>query len=190
MKISLNSLSESWIQKAVVILSALGLIMLIAGIPVRYDTVMQICEDSGCARRTLKTEDLAVLHENGWTQQGYAIFQIAAELIYLIFMAPLALFLIRRADFPYQRMRYLTAYVLLALATILMPEITLNLAQSQAGWYLLYQILKGLSWIAFFYFLFTFPNGIFYPGWLRWLLLIPVCGAFMVNYREHGMGFC
>jgi signal transduction histidine kinase len=147
--------------------------MLLVGIPVRYDTLMQVCEDVGCARRTLNTEDLSVLHENGWTQQGYAVFQIAAELIYLVFMSPLALLLIRRTTSPHGRMGYLTAYVLLSLATVLMPEITLNLAQSHAGWYLLYQVLKGLSWIAFFYFLFTFPNGIFTPGWLRWLLLIP-----------------
>lgn len=175
MKVSLKMLREPWIQKAVVILSALGLMMLVAGIPVRYDTVMQICEGSGCARRTLNMDDLSVLRENGWTQQGYAIFQIAAELIYLVFMAPLALLLMRRATCPHRQMGYLTAYTLLALATVLMPEITLNLAQSHAGWYLLYQVLKGLSWIAFFYFLFTFPNGVFSPGWLRWLLLIPAC---------------
>lgn len=185
MKVSLNLPPEPWIRKAILILSALGLMMLVAGIPVRYDTIMQLCEDSGCARRTLSTEDLSVLQENGWTQQGYAVFQIAAELIYLIFMAPLALFLIRRATYPYRQMGYLTAYTLLALATVLMPEITLNLAQSHAGWYLLYQVLKGLSWIAFFYFLFTFPNGIFSPGWLRWLLLIPACVVLLWLITGH-----
>lgn len=170
-----NIIPERWMRAGIIILSALGLMMLVAGIPVRYDTVMQVCEDSNCARRTLNTEDLSVLQENGWTQQGYAIFQIAAELIYLIFMTPLALFLIRRTTEPFRRMGYLTAYTLFALATVLMPEITLNLAQSHPGWYLLYQVLKGLSWTAFFYFLFTFPNGVFSPDWLRWLLLIPVC---------------
>lgn len=175
----INAVPERWMRAGIIILSVLGLMMLFAGIPVRYDTVMQICEDSGCARRTLNTEDLSALHENGWTQQGYAVFQIAAELIYLIFMAPLALVLMRRTTYPYRRMGYLTAYTLLALATVLMPEITLNLAQSHAGWYLLYQVLKGLAWIGFFYFLFTFPNGIFSPHWLRWLLLIPACVVFL-----------
>ncbi|NWF67700.1 MAG: hypothetical protein HXY40_01320 [Chloroflexi bacterium] len=164
MRANRNILPDHWIRVVILALSALGLMMLIAGIPARYDTVMQICENSGCARRTLTMDDLSVSRKNGWTQQGYAVFQIAAELIYLIFMAPLALLLIRRTTSPHSAMGYLTAYTLFALATVLMSEITLNLAQSHAGWYLLYQVLKGLSWIAFFYFLFTFPNGVFLQG--------------------------
>lgn len=170
-------MSERWIRGGILLLCVLSLTMLIAGIPVRYADLMEPCAGASCPRRTLTPDDVTLLQEIGWTQQGYAIFQIVTELIYLAVMGPLAVFLFRQRDHPHRRMLVLTAYILFSLATILFPEISLALAYSSPGWYLLYQIIKGIALVGFFLFLFTFPDGRFVPSWLRWLLPVNIVAA-------------
>ncbi|MBK9121897.1 MAG: GAF domain-containing sensor histidine kinase [Chloroflexi bacterium] len=175
--IAIERLPESWMRFGIIILCIIGVVMLLIGIPIRYEALMQVCDGPECARRVLTTGDLAAVADMGWTQQGYALFQLATELTYLAVMGPLAVFLFRRRDSPQRHMPVLTAYILVALATILMPEITLALARSGNGWYLLYQVVKSVAMLGFFLFLFTFPDGRFVPGRLRWMLVVPAVSA-------------
>lgn len=169
-------------QLAALLFCVVATILLMRGLPGVYASTLRPCDPlAPCLERHLSVDGYAALKKMGWTAEGYALYQAVSDVVYMVAFLPLAgmlyVVVVRRRP-EHRWFGLLTACVLIALATILLPLGPLVVSRTEATWGVVYRVCKTVALLLFLSFLYTFPNGrLVWRGLLALIVAATLMGA-------------
>ena len=149
-----------------VALQAVGLIVLVASLPLALNQFQTACTGQSCASLQLTPEQAQTLQTTlGLSLRAYAMFALGLNAASALFwMVGMGLFLWRKLD--------QVSALLMALQGITQGLSGLTdvlLAQAHSSWQVLAGMLTTGNAVLLFFVFALFPNGRFAPRWMRWL---------------------
>lgn len=149
-----------------------ALIPFVGGIPLRYETIMTICEpelSQSCPDFTITPDELLILLSNGLTHEMYALFFVAISLIFGCgFFGTGVWIFIRRPD------KWATIIISLAFVTFGLASdgnTAALFAATYPQWAWVTQFNSTLSYISIALLFLNFPNGRLTPPWGVYLVI-------------------
>jgi signal transduction histidine kinase len=143
--------------------------LFLAGVPFRYQQLMNACVGTQCVPGQLSPEAALALENMGFSLAQYATYDITLAVTLMIAYASVAFVIFWRRSREW--MALLASLWLVTFGTNII--VSLALAESQPLLQSLVEFLDQLGW-AFLLplFLLTFPDGRFTPRWTRWVFFI------------------
>lgn len=154
-----------------------SLLFFALGTPIFYTVLTTPCRAECASALQLHPQEVAILSEIGWTLSGYAIYQIAQEVLYLLSFSILGILIYINlakpaAENPWYGL--IATLGLISIGTILLPETSTAVRSLGPVWQDLYDLLKAAAFVAFLSFCILFPNGRWAPRWTRWVV-VAIC---------------
>jgi hypothetical protein len=157
------------------VLTALLLVIFIAGLSPRYDELSTICRTDACIPIAPTPEDAAALTEIGFSLQLYSLINVLAECVIASSLLGLAILLFWRNSSDWMSLLVSAAFVMLGLN--FMVEADLAFFRINPPLLPLFELLTALAGIPFAWLFFLFPNGAFVPRWTRWIAIALLVAA-------------
>ncbi len=159
-----------WVARvALLAISALALVVYIAGTPVYFAQLFPSHHD--CVEDCLTPANVQSLHALGISITTYAVYWVAVNLLFaLVYFAVAALIFWRKSD---DWMAWLASFSLVTFGASF-PSIPGVLAAVHPAWWLPVTIVGNedvLGFPSLIIFFFLFPNGRFVPRWTRWVAI-------------------
>ncbi|MBV9613884.1 MAG: sensor histidine kinase [Ktedonobacteraceae bacterium] len=155
-------LVASWLSLSA--LSALALVLYVAGTSVYFSWVSTLC--TTCLNERLTPAKVQALHLLGISITAYAAYWMAVNLVFALVYCAVAAFIAWCK--PTDRVALFASFSLIVMGASF-PYIPNALAAAFPIWRLPVALLDALGLPSLTAFLLLFPNGHFVPGWTRWM---------------------
>ena len=163
-----------------IVFTVLFLVIYIAGIPVRFTTLTELCAPPDCQDfLVLTAEEAGVLADWGLPISTYAAIQVGYEVILGIVLLTLGALIYWRR--PNERFAFIVSLALISFGLNFLSEGdgALMHAVDQLWLTILIGFLTLLTSGTLLLLMYLFPNGRFAPGWMRYIVPIFVL-AFVI----------
>jgi hypothetical protein len=170
-------------QTAWLLIAGLSVLLLLAGLPGRFEQLLATCVGASCAAWQLSPPAMAAWQAAGLSPALYAAYGLALTILLALAYLSVAFLLFWRRS--REGIALLVSLWLITYGTSLV-ETSLVWPLLQALWALVDQ----LGWVLLLpLFLLTFPDGRFFPHWTRWLfvayLVIVSSGSLIEFWWPH-----
>jgi hypothetical protein len=143
----------------------LAVVVFAAGFNAWYPRLLEICYSSNqvCQQQMrLTPTDVQALYEQGWSVEGYALFNFLLRLFGKLLGVVLGLLIFWRQ--PVSRMSMVASLFLIVGLETTPAD---NLALAHPSWWLVTRLLSYIGSLCFGLFFFLFPSGRFISRWTR-----------------------
>lgn len=162
---------------AIVVLT-LGIFFI--AVPLRFQQLVTVTPEGDDALVILSTGEAALLSQYGISLTFYALYFVAAEMIFAAVYVILGMVIYWRA--PDERVAWLTSITLITFG-VLIPATPRVLDVANSPWEIPVHLIQNVGWISFATMFYLFPDGRFVPRATRFLpiLFFAWAVAWLVN---------
>lgn len=150
-----------------IVLLAVGIFVI--ALPARFQQLMTITPTGDEALALLSTGEAAVLAQLHLSQSFYALYFIAAEMIFAAVYVLMGIVVYLRASD--ERVAWVASITLITFG-VLVPATPRVLDAPDSAWAFPVHLIQNIGWISFATMFYLFPDGRFVPRWTRFLPIV------------------
>jgi hypothetical protein len=165
------------------LIAVLSIALFVAGIPLRYEQLLEPCLTDSCVTGQLAPEEMMTLQDISLSLVAYAIYSITIDVVLALVYCTVGLAIFWRQS--RERMAFLASLWLVTFGVTFSEFEVRALATSYPELQPLVTLVTFLGGVALLLlFMFIFPNGRFVPRWTRWLYLVTMIFFLAYGYLE------
>jgi hypothetical protein len=141
----------------------------LAALPARFEQLLSVTPSGDDALALLAANEAALLVERGVPLSLYALYFVAAEIIFAAVYAVMGIAIYLRASD--ERVAWVSSITLIAFG-VLVPATPRVLDTPNSPWELPVHLVQNIGWISFATMFYLFPDGRFVPRWTRFFPIV------------------